>query len=138
MQEAYRREQSGSERAEDAVRGTVLVVDDAPDMLRWLTDTLEAQAYAVLVARSGEEALERLEYVVPDAVLLDLMMPVMNGWELVERLKGNARLRAVPVVVMTAASEPKLPDGVPLVKKPIDIDDMARRIAELCRAPTHS
>ena len=70
--------------------GTVLVVDDAPETLRWLCDLLEAERYSVLVARSGEEALERLEYAVPDAVLLDAVMPGLSGFETCRRIKAKA------------------------------------------------
>src|SRR5690606_34273370 len=82
-------------------QGTVLVVDDAPETLRWLCDVLEAEHYSVLVARSGEEAIERLEYVVPDAVLLDAVMPGLSGFETCRRIKANPAWSHVPVIFMT-------------------------------------
>jgi DNA-binding response OmpR family regulator len=85
--------------------GTVLVVDDAPEMLRWLCDLLETEGYSVLVARSGEQALDSLESAVPDAVLLDAMMPGLSGFETCRRIKANPAWAQVPVIFMTGLSE---------------------------------
>jgi DNA-binding NarL/FixJ family response regulator len=117
------------------VRGTVLVVDDAPDMLRWLTDTLEAEAYAVLVARSGEEALARLEYVVPDAVLLDALMPGLSGFETCRRIKADPGWSHIPVIFMTGLSETDNivrgfdSGGVDYVVKPLRAQEVLVRLA---------
>ncbi len=121
--------------AEDARRGTVLVVDDAPEMLRWLIDTLAAESYAVLVARSGEEALERLEYAVPDAVLLDAMMPGMSGFETCSRIKSNPSWSHIPVIFMTGLSETGDivrgfdSGGVDYVVKPVRAEEVLVRLA---------
>jgi DNA-binding NarL/FixJ family response regulator len=85
--------------------GTVLVVDDAPDTLRWLCELLEQEGYTVLVARSGTEALSRLEYLVPDAILLDALMPGLSGFETCARIKANPAWAHVPVIFMTGLSE---------------------------------
>jgi hypothetical protein len=66
--------------------GRVLVVDDDPDILDALSEILEVEGYEVQRARNGREALERLEQMLPDVVLLDLMMPVMDGWEFARSL----------------------------------------------------
>ncbi|MEY2844247.1 MAG: hypothetical protein RI920_2284, partial [Pseudomonadota bacterium] len=63
----------------DRHAGTVLVVDDAPDTLRMLCTALAGEGYTVLVARDGQQALDRLELVVPDAILLDAVMPGLGG-----------------------------------------------------------
>ena len=85
--------------------GTVLVVDDAPDTLRWLCELLEQEGYTVLVARSGTEALSRLEYLVPDAILLDALMPGISGFETCARIKANPAWSHVPVIFMTGLGE---------------------------------
>ena len=77
----------------------VLVVDDDPDILDALSEILEVEGYAVQRARNGREALERLEQGLPDLVLLDLMMPVMDGWEFARSLSPHAR---PPIIVLSA------------------------------------
>jgi len=113
----------------------VMVVEDDPDLREALAELLRDEGFVVETAENGARALAQLESnteELPKVVVSDLMMPEMNGWELVERLRSDARLRRVRIVVMTAASEPRVPEGIPLVRKPIDVDDMARRITSLC------
>lgn len=116
----------------------MLVVEDDPDLREALAELLRDEGFVVETAENGAHALARLERTdgeLPRVIVSDLMMPEMSGWELVERLRADERLRDVPIVVMTAASEPGIPRGVPLVKKPIDVDDMARRITSMCAPP---
>jgi DNA-binding response OmpR family regulator len=77
----------------------VLVVDDDPDILDALAEILEVEGYEVQRARNGREALQRLEQGLPDLVLLDLMMPVMDGWEFARSLAPGAR---PPIIVLSA------------------------------------
>ena len=77
----------------------VLVVDDDPDILDALSEILEVEGYDVQRARNGREALQRLEQGLPDLVLLDLMMPVMDGWEFARSLTPEAR---PPIIVLSA------------------------------------
>jgi len=79
--------------------GRVLVVDDDPDILDALSEILEVEGYEVQRARNGREALQRLEQAPPDLVLLDLMMPVMDGWEFARSLNPDAR---PPIIVLSA------------------------------------
>lgn len=119
--------------------GTVLVVDDAPETLRWLCDLLEAERYSVLVARSGKEALERLEYAVPDAVLLDAVMPGLSGFETCRRIKANPAWSHVPVIFMTGLSETDSivrgfdSGGVDYVVKPVRAEEVLARLATHAR-----
>jgi two-component system, chemotaxis family, chemotaxis protein CheY len=78
----------------------VLVVENDPDILEALGEFLDAEGFQSHRARNGREALERLEAVRPDLVLLDMLMPVMDGWEFVRRLR--ARGSAPPLVVLSA------------------------------------
>ena len=89
----------------DSSRPVVLVVDDAPRSLGMLCDTLEAEGYTVLVARDGDSALLRLELVVPDAILLDAVMPGLSGFETCRQIKANPALAHIPVIFMTGLSD---------------------------------
>ena len=115
-------------------RPVVLVVDDAPSSLGMLCDTLEASGYTVLVAADGEAALQRLEQVVPDAILLDGLMPGLSGFETCRRIKANAALAHIPVLFMTGLSETAHVvegfecGGVDYVVKPIRAQEVLARL----------
>ena len=83
----------------------ILVVDDDPAIRDVVADILEVSGYAVETAVNGAEALEKMHQVLPAAVLLDLMMPVMSGWELLRACRGEQSCARVPIVVMSAAWE---------------------------------
>ena len=118
-----------------AVSSVVLVVDDAPETLRLLCDTLAIEGYTVLVARDAIEALERFEMAVPDAVLLDAIMPGDNGFTLCRRLKGEPSWAHVPVIFMTGLAETEqivegfASGGVDYVVKPLKIPEVLARLA---------
>ncbi|HSB72694.1 MAG TPA: response regulator, partial [Candidatus Methylomirabilis sp.] len=83
-------------------RSTILVVDDEVGIARMIQVLLEARGFAALVSHSGDEALERMAAQAVDLVLLDLMMPGMDGYEVCRRLKADERWRHIPVVMLTA------------------------------------
>ncbi len=113
---------------------TILVVDDTLESLRFVTAALEAEGVTVLVARDGAAALQSLALVVPDLVVMDAMMPVMDGFETTRRIKADPRLAALPVVFMTGLTETEhvvrglQAGGVDYVTKPIIIDELLARI----------
>ncbi len=117
------------------VPGVVLVVDDAPETLRLLCDALALEGYTVLVARDAVEALERFEMAVPDAVLLDAVMPGDNGFTLCRRLKAEPSWAHVPVIFMTGLAETEQivegfsSGGVDYVVKPLKIPEVLARLA---------
>jgi DNA-binding response OmpR family regulator len=82
----------------------VLIVDDEPDILLMLRVNLEADGYATALAADGESALQRIAEESFDLVLLDVMMPVMDGWEALVRLKGDDATADIPVVMLTAVT----------------------------------
>ncbi|WP_199348324.1 response regulator [Microcoleus sp. FACHB-SPT15] len=86
-------------------KGVILIVDDTPTNLEVLFDFLADSGFKVLVAEDGETAIERVEYAPPDLVLLDILMPGMDGFETCRCLKANERTKDVPVIFMTALSE---------------------------------
>ncbi len=85
--------------------GTVLIVDDTPGNLALLSDTLFEAGYRVLVATDGLSALEQIQYVKPDIILLDVMMPGIDGFETCRRLKADPATGAIPVLFMTGLGE---------------------------------
>lgn len=84
---------------------TILVVDDDPSSVEIVQTYLEARGYRVVPARDGEEALARLEDAEPDLVLLDIMMPGMDGWEVSRTIKNHPDFADVRVVMLTARSD---------------------------------
>jgi DNA-binding response OmpR family regulator len=111
-----------------------LVVDDSPDTLKMLTDALEDAGMTVLVAVDGEQALSMVEKVSPDVILMDAVMPGMNGFETCRRLKAKENVTHVPVIFMTGLSETEdvvhglEAGGVDYVTKPIVPDELLARI----------
>lgn len=120
--------------APEAARPIVLVVDDAPGSLGMLCDSLEAEGYTVLIARDGEVALQRLALVVPDAILLDAVMPGLSGFDTCRRIKADAAVAHVPVIFMTGLSEtPHVLEGfacggVDYVVKPVCAEEVVARL----------
>ena len=114
---------------------TVLVVDDHVPNLAFLTDALSAAGYRVLVAMDGQEALDRLALTRPDLILLDALMPVLDGFETCRRLKATPAYESIPVIFMTALGEPEqIVQGLSLgavdyVTKPAHPDIVKARIA---------
>ena len=80
---------------------TVLVVDDEPDIRHLLRVILEPAGYLVVEAAHGEAALEQVRHSPPQLVITDQMMPVMNGGELIERLRANGSTKAIPIVMIS-------------------------------------
>lgn len=115
-------------------KDTLLVVDDTPETLGFLTDTLDGAGFTVLIATDGASALALVEQITPDLVLLDAVMPGMDGFETCRRLKGEKLLRHLPVIFMTGLSETEhvvqglAAGGVDYVAKPIIVDELLARI----------
>jgi DNA-binding NarL/FixJ family response regulator len=117
-----------------APRPTVLIVDDEPTMLRLLIDTLEPAGFNVLVALQGEMALVLLDQITPDVIVLDAMMPGIDGFETCRRIKQRAALSLVPVIFMTGLTETTniveglQAGGVDYVTKPVVPTELIARI----------
>lgn len=88
-----------------ASKGTILVVDDNPTNIQVLFDVLSEIGYRVAIAKSGEAALQRVQSYHPDIILLDVMMPGIDGFETCQRLKADCATRDIPVIFMTALSD---------------------------------
>ncbi len=115
-------------------RDVALVVDDSPETLRLLTDALDGAGMTVMVAMDGAAAMRIVDQITPDIVLLDAVMPGMDGFETCRRLKRDAGLSNVPVIFMTGLAETEHivrgleAGGVDYVTKPIVIEEMLARI----------
>ncbi|TXI07934.1 MAG: response regulator transcription factor [Rhizobium sp.] len=115
-------------------RDVVLAVDDTPESLSLLTDTLEGAGITVLVATSGEGALNLLDEVTPDLVLMDAIMPGIDGFETCRRIRQEKRLLQLPVIFMTGLTETEHVlrglevGGVDYVTKPLIISELLARI----------
>jgi DNA-binding NarL/FixJ family response regulator len=118
-----------------ATRATILVVDDTPESLRFLTATLEHAGMTVLIALDGLAALELLEHVTPDLVLMDAVMPGLDGFSTTRRIKADGRFRHLPVIFMTGLTETEHvvngleAGGVDYVHKPIVVDELLARVS---------
>lgn len=86
----------------------VLVIDDQPFFTTMLRNVLEQQGYQVVAAGDGKEGLEQARKHIPDAVLLDIEMPGMDGFQVCEQLKRDPALKATPVIILTATDDTKL------------------------------
>lgn len=112
----------------------VLLVDDSPESLGFLTTALEEAGVTVLVARSGQAALGIVGRVTPDVVLMDAVMPGLDGFETCRRMKALAPLTHVPIIFMTGLTETEHivhaleSGGVDYLSKPINVDELRARI----------
>lgn len=116
---------------------TVLAVDDDPVIQRLLAINLEMEGYEVAVAGDGEEALEVARTARPDCILLDVMMPRKDGWEVCAELKADPDLAGIPVVILSArAQATDVARGTEVgadayLTKPFDPIDLIELVAEL-------
>lgn len=115
-------------------RDIVLVIDDSPDTLSFLTEAIERSGATVLVAVGGDLALALVDEITPDVILLDAVMPGLDGFETCRRLKAKPHLAGVPVIFMTGLSETEhivkglSAGGIDYVTKPIAPDEILARI----------
>jgi len=113
----------------------VLIVDDVPENLAVLHDALDESGYTVLVAHNGTVALERAAQAAPDVILLDAVMPGLNGFDVCRRLKENLATRTIPVIFMTGLTETEHvvaafeAGGADYVTKPIRTSEVLARIS---------
>jgi two-component system, sensor histidine kinase and response regulator len=110
---------------------SVLIVDDEQDLRESLEEIFQDEGFAVRTASNGEEALRRLQEKLPSVVILDLLMPVLDGTQVYQRMQCDPRFSRVPVIVST--SDPtRAPSGVLIMKKPIDVDCLIGTVRRFC------
>jgi CheY-like chemotaxis protein len=122
-----------------AGRPLILVVDDDPDILDALSEILEAEGYEVDRARHGQEALARIDQRRPDLILLDLMMPVMDGWEFAHALRRRPDGASYPVVVLSAdrqaGAKARVVGARGFLAKPFELNELLRVVGETVPPP---
>ena len=121
----------------------ILVVDDDPDLVEAITMKLEASDYEVAAAYDGEEALEKIKENKPALVVLDVMMPKKNGWDVCDEIKNDDDLKDITVVMLTAVADSvktsnythhdgKTTLADDYIPKPIDLDKLMEIIKDYC------
>jgi CheY-like chemotaxis protein len=122
-------------------RPRVLLVDDYPDAREMYTEYLEFSGFDVVQAGNGMEALQRAADTAPDIILMDLSLPVMDGWEATRRLKADARTAAIPVVALTGHALAGISEGArnagcdAFVTKPCLPEDLVNEIRRILDQP---
>jgi signal transduction histidine kinase len=116
----------------------ILVVDDSPDNVFLIKTILEEEGYTVSTAENGISALTEIETSGCDLVLLDLMMPGMDGYEVTQRVRGNTQLPYIPILLITAHDAPNVAQGLDLgaddfIRKPVTVDELLARVRSLLR-----
>jgi CheY-like chemotaxis protein len=115
-----------------------LLVDDDSDFRSMLAEVLGDEGYRIVEASNGSEALEVLDSLKPDVILVDLLMPVMNGWSLFASIEGRPELQMTPVVFLSAVPHMAPGGGSLILKKPLDLPTLMRLLAALRADPSSS
>ena len=110
----------------------VRIVDDEEDVRESLRDVVEMMGCAALMAKNGEDALAILAERRPCLVIVDLLMPRMNGAELLDAMRAQPELAGVPVVMSTSAPE-RAPRGVLMLAKPVDVRALCGLMRRVCQ-----
>ena len=116
---------------------SILIVDDSETNLVLLNAVLEAGGWPVRTARSGTSALKVMQSWMPDLILLDLLMPGIDGYQMLERLKSDERYSHIPVIVISAVNDPDTRDkclqkgAVDYLPKPVNIKELETKVKTL-------
>src|ERR1700728_1616921 len=121
---------------------SILVADDNQDIRETIVEALVAEGYFAIGARDGKDALQKLDQMpAPTLILLDLMMPVMSGWEFLDAQKKEVRFASHQVVTMSAVNSFRTLEKVePLnvagtLQKPLSLDSLWNKVEEFCESP---
>ena len=116
-----------------AASSRILIVDDTPANIQTLTATLKGKGYQISVAMNGKQALDVLARMHPDLILLDVMMPEINGYDICSNLKFDDKFKHIPIIVLTSREQeldPKIGRlmGIDYMQKPIDTKILLEKI----------
>lgn len=123
----------------------ILIVDDDPDILEGITTILETQPYRLATARDGKKCMEMIAEEIPDLLILDLLMPRMDGWGVIREMRSEPKYAQVPILVLTTVVEDasrrryELETGMTMdvqdyVQKPAKPADLLKRVAKMLKA----
>jgi CheY-like chemotaxis protein len=124
-------------KSDNSDKTHIMAVDDSLDNLSLIELILDNPTYDVEVASSGQEALSKIAQRVPDLILLDVMMPGMDGFEVTRRIREDDSIPYVPILLITAHDPRKIANRTEevevegLIRKPLDIDELQDRVAKL-------
>jgi len=116
----------------------ILIVDDSPDNLFLVQATLGESGYEIDLAEDGKTALAKVNQLLPDLILLDVMMPGMDGYEVTKRIRKNKALPYIPILLITAHERSSVVKGLDIgaddfIRKPLDVDELLARVRSLLR-----
>lgn len=117
----------------------ILLADDEPNLVVTIKDRLEVLGYEVIVASNGKETLEKVNGELPDLVLLDLLMPEMNGYEVCRKLKSSPKTKEIPVIIFTASGQRDLEEkcmsvgATELLRKPFEPSELTKLVDKLLK-----
>ena len=116
----------------------ILAVDDIPDNLLLIQLALEQEGHQVVLAHNGETALKQIKHSPPSLILLDVMMPGMDGYEVTRRIRQDKHIPFIPILLVTAREESSLVEGLDagadeFVRKPFQIDELQARVRSMLR-----
>ncbi len=123
---------------DSTVKERILVVDDTPDNLRLIKAMLASQSYQLILVNNGAKALEEVMLHPPDLILVDVMMPGMDGYEVTQRIRSSPKLPFIPILLITAHDNTSLAKGLDLgaddfIRKPVSMDELTARVRSLLR-----
>ena len=127
---------------QESSRGRILVVDDEPDLVRVLEFGLKASGYTVEIASDGQEGLKKAREIKPDVILLDLMLPKLDGYKVCRLLKFDDRFKHIPIIILSARTQEgdqalALEMGANrFVTKPYDFAEILGYIETLLKSPS--
>jgi two-component system alkaline phosphatase synthesis response regulator PhoP len=127
----------------------ILIVDDDPDILDNIVTVLETQPYRLATARDGKKCMEMLKQEVPDLLILDLLMPRMDGWGVIREMRSEPRYARVPIMVLSTVIEDasrrryELETGMAMdvqeyIQKPIAPTELIRRVEKMLQVTSHA
>jgi two-component system, chemotaxis family, chemotaxis protein CheY len=110
----------------------LLLVEDDDDVRASIADVLDLAGYVVVEASNGRNAMRAMRAEPPRMVLLDLMMPVMSGWEVLEQMRADPVLAGIPVCLLSAQGQIEAADAVQVLHKPVSIEDLLAVVRSHC------
>lgn len=127
----------------------ILIVDDDPDILDNIVTVLETQPYRLATARDGKKCMEMLRQDIPDLLILDLLMPRMDGWGVIREMRSEPRFAQVPIMVLSTVIEDasrrryELETGMAMdvqeyIQKPIAPTELIRRVEKMLKVKNHA